>query len=213
LDQLYSNLEIQRQAVVIAIRRVEFTQAQLSAPLPVPVPGAPPPSFGPTAVQNLLTALSDLSGAQNNFMSVWLRYYSNRIQLVRTLGIMELDEQGRWIDRPLDEVLAGLLADGYCAPIELPPPITSEYWQLTEPIPARNVQMQPAPGHEPVEQPIRPAPEQGQFEHLPSVDPALQLLPTGSATTNAGLRPITERALRLNLRRLPSAVIEQRPFE
>ena len=64
LDQLYDNLEIQRQAVVIAIRRVEFTQAQLSAPLPVPAPGAPPPTFGPTAVQNLLTALSDLSAAQ-----------------------------------------------------------------------------------------------------------------------------------------------------
>ena len=133
LDQLYENLEIQRQAVVIAIRRVEFTQSQLSAPLPVPVPGAPPPSFGPTAVQNLLQALADLSAAQNNFMSVWLQFYSSRMQLMRSLGVMELDEQGRWIDLSMDEVLLGLHAEGAAEPVELPPPIPGEFWELVEP--------------------------------------------------------------------------------
>ena len=133
MDQLYENLEIQRQAVVIAIRRVEFTQSQLSAPLPVPVPGAPPPSFGPTAVQNLLQALADLSAAQNNFMSVWLQYYSNRMQLTRALGVMELDEQGRWTDRPLEEILADCQAQGGGSCIELPPQIPADYWQLTDP--------------------------------------------------------------------------------
>ncbi len=178
MDQLYENLEIQRQAVVIAIRRVEFTQSQLSAPLPVPVPGAPPPSFGPTAVQNLLQALADLSAAQNNFMSVWLQYYSNRMQLIRALGIMELDEQGRWVDRPLDEILANLQAeesDGDAEPIELPPAIPGEYWQLVEPIADPNRPMEPPPGGGPFDQQILPAPGQGQLQRLP---------PTGNAAND-----------------------------
>ncbi len=158
MDQLYENLEIQRQAVVIAIRRVEFTQSQLSAPLPVPVPGAPPPSFGPTAVQNLLQALADLSAAQNNFMSVWLQYYSSRLQLTRSLGIMELDEEGRWIDRPIHEILAELQAQGVCEPLELPPPVSGEYWQLTEPLPAPNGEPLPAPSGA-----VLPPQSQGMF--------------------------------------------------
>jgi hypothetical protein len=201
LDQLYENLEIQRQAVVIAIRRVEFTQAQLSAPFSVPVPGAPPPSFGPTAVQNLLTALSDLSGAQNNFMSVWLRYYSNRIQLVRTLGIMELDEQGRWIDRPIDEMLADLGARGYCGPIELPPAIPNEYWQLTDPTIEQDGQMQPPSGQEPDD--IPSVPGEDRIEYLPPVDPVPQPTPTNSADLDAGRSPIMRRAIRFLSDRVP----------
>ena len=105
LQQLRSNLEIQRRAVVIAIRRVDYTLARLNRPIPAPRPGEPPSTFGPTAVQNLLSALSDLSNAQNNFMSVWLNHYATRMQLMRDLGVFELDELGRWIDMPLFESL------------------------------------------------------------------------------------------------------------
>jgi hypothetical protein len=83
LEQLKTNLEIQRRAVIISIRRVDFTRSELNKPLPTPDPGAAQNTFGPTAVQNLLSALSDLSNAQNNFMSVWLNYYSGRMHLVR----------------------------------------------------------------------------------------------------------------------------------
>lgn len=161
MDQLYDNLEIQRQAVVIAIRRVEFTQSQLSAPLPVPVPGAPPPSFGPTAVQNLLQALADLSNAQNNFMSVWLQYYSNRMQLMQSLGLMELDENGRWIDRPLDEVLVEIdqgMHDG-CEPWLMPPAIPRQYWHLSDPrLDARPAEALPSTQVLPPETPRNPQP-------------------------------------------------------
>ncbi len=167
MDQLYENLEIQRQAVVIAIRRVEFTQSQLSAPLPVPVPGAPPPAFGPTAVQNLLQALADLSAAQNNFMSVWLRYYANRIQLTRDLGLMELDEQGRWTDRPLDDILADIRTQGSCEPTELPPSIPSDYWQLAEPLPEPDGSEPIPPGQGTVDPPLQATPEEDQLERLP----------------------------------------------
>ena len=129
LDQLQVNLEIQRRAVVISIRRVDFTRNELNRPLPAPVPGEPANTFGPTAVQNLLSALSDLSNAQNNFMSVWLNYYSERMQLMRDLGIMQLDERGRWIDRPLDELLQEVCFET----VDMPPAIPQQWKDLAEP--------------------------------------------------------------------------------
>jgi outer membrane protein TolC len=124
LEELRLNLEIQRRAVVIAVRRVDQTQESLSKP-PEPVkPGEPAAQLGPTAAQNLLTALSDLRNSQNNFMSVWLNYYARRMTLMRDLGVMEIDETGRWVDRPLGEALAQ-------APEEppLPPPLPAEWLQ------------------------------------------------------------------------------------
>ncbi len=129
LEQLRVNLEIQRRAVVISIRRVDFTRAELNRPLPSPQPGEAPNTFGPTAVQNLLSALSDLSNAQNNFMSVWLNYYAGRMLLMRDLGVMVLDDEGRWIDLPLDEIVA----TNRFSENDLPPTIPDEWWQHADP--------------------------------------------------------------------------------
>jgi len=114
LDELRVNLEIQRRAVAISIRRVDLTQEELNKPVP-PAPGQAAAQLGPTAALNLLTALSDLRNTQNNFMSVWLNYYATRMQLMRELGLMQVDEQGRWIDTPLSP-------DELPAPEELAPP-------------------------------------------------------------------------------------------
>jgi hypothetical protein len=123
LNQLKTNLEIQRRAVAIAIRRVDKTLEDLNKP-PAPVqPGQPAEQLGPTAALNLLTAISDLRNAQNNFMSVWLNYYSERMQLMRDLGVMQIDERGMWIDQPLDAVLAQIGMP--CPPI---PPEVPEEW-------------------------------------------------------------------------------------
>jgi outer membrane protein TolC len=130
LAQLRANLEIQRRAVIISIRRVDFTRAELNRPLPSPAPGAPPNTFGPTAVQNLLSALSDLSNAQNNFMSVWLNYYAGRMQLMRDLGVMQLDEEGRWIDLPLSD----LVPQAADEPTGVPPAIPQQWWEGAEPL-------------------------------------------------------------------------------
>jgi hypothetical protein len=102
LYQLDRNLEIQRRAVVIAVRRVDQTREVLAAPPPPVAPGEPANQLGPTAAQNLLTALADLRNSQNNFMSVWLNHYATRMVLYRDLGIMELDDNGLWIDRPIN---------------------------------------------------------------------------------------------------------------
>jgi hypothetical protein len=102
-EQHRTNLEIQRRAVAISIRRVDLTREELSEPVPPPEPGQPAPQFGPTAALNLLTALSDLRDTQNNFMSVWLNHYATRMRIMRELGLMRLDEEGRWIDEPLPD--------------------------------------------------------------------------------------------------------------
>ena len=49
---------------------------------------------------------------------------------MRDLGVMVLDEEGRWIDLPLEEILD---MEGYVQN-ELPPEIPTEWWQYADPI-------------------------------------------------------------------------------
>lgn len=102
LSQLRNNLEIQRRAMAIAIRRVDLARENLNKPVPAAAPGGAPQQFGPTAARDLLDALSDLRSVQNNVMSVWLAYYASHMTLIRDLGVMELDENGLWVSQPLD---------------------------------------------------------------------------------------------------------------
>ena len=127
LDQLRTNLEIQRRAVTIAIRRVDLTREELNRPVPPAEPGAPPTQFGPTAAQDLLSALAALRSAQDNFMSVWLNYHAGRMSLYRDLGIMRLDERGVWIDEPIEDAIRAAAED-----CPLPPELPEGYWQLDE---------------------------------------------------------------------------------
>jgi len=60
LAQLEVNLEIQRRAMVIAIRRVDKTREDLNEPPPPTLPGQPVQLLGPTVAQNLIFALNDL---------------------------------------------------------------------------------------------------------------------------------------------------------
>ena len=129
LDQLETNLEIQRRAVAIAIRRVDLTRENLAQPKPPPAPGEPRAQFGDTAALDLLTALSDLRSTQNNFMSVWLNYYATRMVLERDLGLMELDSEGRWIDRPIPQLTPQQLEE-----ISAPPPVPKDVLEQVEAI-------------------------------------------------------------------------------
>ncbi|MEX0585306.1 MAG: TolC family protein, partial [Pirellulales bacterium] len=101
LEQLRVNLEIQRRAVAIAIRRVDQTRESLNRPIPPAQPGQPAVALGPTVAQDLLFALTDLANAQNSMMSVWIAYEANVMRLHRELGIMQLDDNGLWIDTPI----------------------------------------------------------------------------------------------------------------
>ena len=162
LDQLAVNLEIQRRAVVIAIRRVDQTRENLNKPTPPAQPGAAPAQFGPTAATSLLTALSDLRNTQNAFMSVWLNYYAGRMALMRDLGIMRLDENGIWIDETIEEALASASGD-----FTLPPEVPGEWMKTldlpeaapSEPLPLPNVpNAAPAAEEAPKGAPLLPPP-------------------------------------------------------
>jgi hypothetical protein len=122
LNQLQVNLEIQRRAMVIAIRRVDKTREDLDEPPPPVLPGQPVATLGPTVAQNLIFALNDLQTSQNVFMSVVLNHFENRMLLYRELGIMELDECGIWIDKPINE--ADWLTEEQCP---MPPSVPGEW--------------------------------------------------------------------------------------
>lgn len=161
LEQLRVNLEIQRRAVVIAIRRVDQTRETLNTPPEPPQPGQPTTSLGPTAALNLLTALNDLLSSQNNFMSVWLNYYATRMRLARELGTMQLDDQGLWIDMPLTE--AARLSAGE---VEIPPDVPDALLKALDKAPPANspsVDSAPLPPAKdaplPPQQPSQPAPK------------------------------------------------------
>jgi len=133
IEQLRRDLEIQRRAVTIAIRRVDMTRAAFYAPVRPPQPGQRPAQFGPTAATNLLTALSALRNTQNNFMGVWLNYYAARMRLARELGTMELDLDGRWIAHPLvDSSLADASDSGAAS---LPPVVPAAWMELADRVP------------------------------------------------------------------------------
>lgn len=110
------NLELQRLAVRLALDRAVVTYMNQQKPGRV---------LGPNDVRNRLGALSDLRNTQNNIMSVWLRYQAVRMQLYRDLGLMQLDDNGRWIELPLpttDEIEE--------EEVPIPPAVPIEWFEL-----------------------------------------------------------------------------------
>lgn len=119
LNQL--NFELLRAAVVLATEQVEFTRLRLKEP---PAPGVTAVS-NPTLARDLIDSLTRLLNAQDNFLSVWVNYEVQRMNLDFDMGTMQVDYEGLWID-PGEITLdygAGLNAAGLpCAPNLLVPP-------------------------------------------------------------------------------------------
>ena len=132
LEQLRINLEIQRRAVAISIRRVDQTRENFNKPTPPPEPGQKITQFGPTAALNLLTALSDLRSSQNNFMSVWLNYQAGRMRLLRDLGIIQIDDDGVWIEQSVQEAVNAAIAE---VPVEMPPDVPHQWYETLDNLP------------------------------------------------------------------------------
>ena len=101
LRQRKLQLEIQRRAVTIALRRVDQTQLSLLTPPAQGQPGVRP-QINPTTAINLLGAQSALLNSRNSLLAAWLDYYAARLRLYRELGVMQLDPSGKWIENSLE---------------------------------------------------------------------------------------------------------------
>jgi hypothetical protein len=175
IEQLRENLEIRRRSVTIAIRRVDLTQAELSAPVPPPRPGGRAAQFNQTTAINLLGAQTALRDQQNSFLRVWLNYYAARLRLSRELGIMVLDEEGRWIvhsfPNPNDE---NLLDQNGLDRESLPPAIPTELIEMVERLSEHTAlpettQSPPRPTRPEELRFLMPIPVQSDF-HIPILD-------------------------------------------
>ena len=133
------NLETQRRAVIIAIRRVDQTRLTLSQPAPPPPPPSPDGTvpmvdvaagqLAPTATLNLIYAFNDLRSSQDALTSIWINYCATRASLAQQLGIMDLDENGVWIDHPFTMAERGDEEE-----LSLPPPVPQEWLDHLEEI-------------------------------------------------------------------------------
>lgn len=92
LSQL--NFEVRRAAVQGAIAQVDLARLRVSPP---PKPGRAA-TFSPTTARDLVSALSDLLDAQNDFLNVWVNYEVVRMLVDFELGTMRLNEEGLWSD-------------------------------------------------------------------------------------------------------------------
>ncbi|MEI6714183.1 MAG: TolC family protein [Verrucomicrobiota bacterium] len=88
------NFELRRAAVQVAIAQVDLARLRLDEP---PKPGATP-QFGATTARDLVSALSDLLDAQNDFLSLRVGYDVLRLVLDFELGTMSIDHNGLWKD-------------------------------------------------------------------------------------------------------------------
>jgi outer membrane protein TolC len=94
LDVNQLNFEFRRAAVDVAIAQVELARLRLQEP-PRPEVEA---QFGNTTARDLVSALTDLLNVQNDFLSVWVNHEALRRSLDLSLGTMQLDAAGIWMD-------------------------------------------------------------------------------------------------------------------
>lgn len=95
MDLAQLNFEIRRVAVQSALAEVDLAQLRLDEP---PKPGQAAAQIGATAARDLVSALSDLLSAQNEFVSLWVGNEVLRMVLDYELGLMEIDHDGHWVE-------------------------------------------------------------------------------------------------------------------
>ena len=98
---LQRTLENYRRSVAIAIRQLDMTRSEIYRPVAPRQPGQPGAQLGPNTSRNLLDAYRLMQSSQNQFLSAWLNFYAAKMLLAREMGVMQLNEGGKWIADPL----------------------------------------------------------------------------------------------------------------
>ena len=89
------NFEVRRATLRVAVAEVDLARLRLGEP---PRPGGTATQFGATTARDLISALTDLLNAQNDFLLGWVSFEVLRVLLDYELGTMMLDEKGIWED-------------------------------------------------------------------------------------------------------------------
>ncbi len=100
------SFELDRESLLTAIQRVYQLQLNLTQP-------KYDDNVADGSAEELLNALTTLLSSQNSIMTKWLQYQADRMELMLTLGVFQLDETGRWVDPgTIDEaLLRGIMSD------------------------------------------------------------------------------------------------------
>ncbi|WP_437185875.1 TolC family protein [Planctomicrobium sp. SH668] len=94
---LRQNLETLRRAVRIAALQYDSAVEQSNAPASAGASAGRSSGSG-LAGNNLLNALNAILNAQNNLVQTYTNYERNRLNIYRDMGIMEIGEDGMWVD-------------------------------------------------------------------------------------------------------------------
>ncbi len=179
------NFELRRAAVQVAISQVDLTQLRLSEP---PQPGETE-QFDNTTARDLVQSLSDLLNVQNDFLSVWVNYELQRLNLEADLGIMELAPNGLRIENgiPLEMYLEnlpynstdlGLAAEEFEASRPLEVILLPDGERAAEPIPAPEAE----PEADPEDNSAAQSPQHDNHVQLAAYQELLAPEPSASAS-------------------------------
>lgn len=111
------DFELRRAAVFIAIAQVELSQFKIRKPPPAAAKGEAAPALSPTTVRDIVDALQRLLQVQNTFVTNWVSYEVQRLNLDFDLGTMQLDDHCMWIDPGAVNAQYGRIADQPDAPL------------------------------------------------------------------------------------------------
>ncbi|MDR1491757.1 MAG: hypothetical protein LBT05_03420, partial [Planctomycetaceae bacterium] len=95
IEEIQFDFEVQRRAVLVAISRVHLAQLSMEEP---PAIGQTSETMSNSLARDLVEALNQLLDVQNQFMEIWVNHYGLRSALCLDLGVMQLDENGVWLD-------------------------------------------------------------------------------------------------------------------
>ncbi|MDR1383208.1 MAG: hypothetical protein LBJ67_05090 [Planctomycetaceae bacterium] len=95
IEEVQFDFEVQRRAVLVAISRVHLAQLSMEEP---PAIGQTSETMSNSLARDLVEALNQLLDVQNQFMEIWVNHYGLRSALSLDLGVMQLDDNGVWLD-------------------------------------------------------------------------------------------------------------------
>ena len=85
---------------------------------------------------NVLNALNSVLTAQNGLIGDWVLYETNRLNIFRDMGIMDIDARGVWTDRFYQRMQSSVPVEGAGSPAEAPADQPSPVPSVVPPVPA-----------------------------------------------------------------------------